>query len=62
MNKKTPVRTVRIEDELWDAAHKVAEDLHAKTGLSATASDVVRLALVEYIERHKAAKRAAKQS
>ncbi len=39
----------------------MAEDLQHETGLSATASDVVRKALVEYIEHHRAAKRAAKQ-
>jgi hypothetical protein len=58
---KTPVRTVRIEDELWRKADQVAEDLAARTGLSATASDVVRLALVEYVERHKVAKRSQRQ-
>lgn len=57
---KTPLRTVRIEDDLWKQARRVAEDLAADAGLSATASDVVRKALVEYIERHLAAKREAR--
>jgi hypothetical protein len=58
---KTPVRPVRIDDDLWKAAQRVAEDLQRETGLSATASDVVRKGLVEYIERWKASKRAAKE-
>jgi DNA replication initiation complex subunit (GINS family) len=57
---KTPVRPVRIDDDLWKAAQRVAEDLQHETGLSATASDVVRKALTEYVERWKASKRAAK--
>jgi hypothetical protein len=59
---KTPVRPVRIDDDLWKAAQRVAEDLQRETGLSATASDVVRKGLTEYIERWKASKRAAKDS
>jgi Arc/MetJ-type ribon-helix-helix transcriptional regulator len=55
---KTPVRPVRIDDDLWKAAQRVAEDLQRETGLSATASDVVRKGLAEYIERWKASKRA----
>jgi predicted transcriptional regulator len=58
---KTPVRPVRIDDDLWKAAQRVAEDLQRETGLSATASDVVRKALAEYVERWKASKRAAKE-
>ena len=57
---KTPVRPVRIDDKLWKTAQSVAEDLQHETGLSATASDVVRKALTEYIERYRAAKRASK--
>jgi hypothetical protein len=57
---KTPIRPVRIEDELWRKARRVAEDLANETGLSATASDVVRKALERYVEQHFAAKRAAK--
>jgi Arc/MetJ-type ribon-helix-helix transcriptional regulator len=58
---KTPVRPVRIDDDLWKAAQRVAEDLQRETGLSATASDVVRKALTEYVERWKASKRASKE-
>ena len=59
---KTPVRPVRIDDDLWKAAQRVAEELQHQTGLSATPSDVVRKALTEYIDRWKAARRAAKTS
>lgn len=55
---KTPVRPVRIDDDLWRKAQRVAEDLANETGLSATASDVVRKALAEYVERYRSAKRA----
>jgi Arc/MetJ-type ribon-helix-helix transcriptional regulator len=54
---KTPVRPVRIDEDLWKAAQRVAEDLQRETGLSVTASDVVRKALTEYVERWKAARR-----
>jgi hypothetical protein len=57
---KTPVRPVRIDDDLWKAAQRVAEDLRRETGLSATASDVVRKALTEYVEGWKTSRRHAK--
>jgi hypothetical protein len=57
---KTPIRPVRIKDELWRKAERVAEDLANETGLSATASDVVRRALERYVEQHFAAKREAR--
>jgi hypothetical protein len=57
---QTPIRPVRIDDEIWKKAQAIAKDLANETGLSATASDVVRKALVEYIERYKAARRAQK--
>jgi hypothetical protein len=50
----TPVRAIRIEDDLWKCAVKIADDLKAKTGLSATAADVVRIALREHVDRWKA--------
>lgn len=59
---KTPVRPVRIDDELWKAAQRVAEDLQRDTGLSATPSDVVRKALTEYVERWKASHRTVKRA
>jgi hypothetical protein len=58
---KTPVRPVRISDDLWSKAEAVAADLSKQTGLSATASDVVRKALTEYINRWKTAKRDGRQ-
>jgi predicted transcriptional regulator len=50
----TPIRRLRMEDELWNAAERVAADLDRSV------SWVMRKALEEYIERHRAAKRAAK--
>lgn len=47
-------RQLRMEDELWNAAERVAEDLDRSV------SWIMRKALEEYIERHLAAKRAAK--
>ncbi len=58
---KTPVRPVRIDDDLWRKAQRVAEELERETGLSATASDVVRKALSEYVERWKTSRRAGKK-
>jgi hypothetical protein len=52
----TPARLIRIDDVLWKKTKAIAKELAAETGLSATASDVVRKALVEYVERRKAAK------
>ncbi len=54
---KTPVRPVRIKDELWKKAEAIAKDLAEETGFEVTASDVVRRGLKEYVERHNAAKR-----
>jgi hypothetical protein len=56
-----PARLIRIDDKLWNKAKAVAADLASETGLSATASDVVRKALVEFIDRYNAVKRASKQ-
>jgi predicted transcriptional regulator len=43
-----------MEDELWNAAERVAGDLDRSV------SWIIRKALEEYIDRHRAAKRAAK--
>jgi hypothetical protein len=59
---KTPARPVRINDDLWRKAQRVAEELARETGLSATASDVVRKGLEEYIERWRASRRTAKRN
>ncbi len=45
-----------MEDELWNAAERVAGDQDRSV------SWIIRKALEEYIERHRAAKRAAKQA
>ena len=50
----TPIRRLRMEDELWNAAERVAGDLDRSV------SWIMRKALEEFIERHRAAKRAEK--
>jgi predicted transcriptional regulator len=45
-----------MENELWNAAERVAGDLDRSV------SWIIRKALEEYIDRHRAAKRAAKQA
>ena len=40
---KTPARTVRINDDVWDALREIGE----QTGLSV--SELIRLALTDYI-------------
>jgi predicted transcriptional regulator len=52
----TPIRRLRMEDELWHAAERVAQEQDR------SASWIIRTALEEYIERHRAEKRAAKQA
>jgi predicted transcriptional regulator len=54
MDKDQKQRQLRMEDELWERALRVAKDLDRSV------SWVIRKALEEYIERHLAAKRAAK--
>jgi hypothetical protein len=51
----TPIRRLRMEDQLWHAAERVAQEQDR------SASWIIRKALEEYIERYRAAKRAAKQ-
>ena len=51
---KTPIRHFRCEDETWDALERIGKELER------TQSWLTRKAVEEYIERHKAAKRAAK--
>jgi len=45
MSRGTTHRTVRIEDELWAAARQVA------TERGENLSEVIRRALVEYVEK-----------
>ena len=48
----TPIRRLRMDDVLWHKAEKAAEDLDR------TASWVIRQALEEFLERHRAGKQA----
>ena len=43
---QTPPHTVQIDDELWDAAQRIAARRRE------TVSDIVRHALVEYVDKH----------
>lgn len=45
----TPLRNFRAEDELWDAAMETAERLGENLS-----TDVLRPALVDYVERNRA--------
>lgn len=56
MEREQKQRQLRMEDELWDRAQRVANDLDRSV------SWIIRDALEQYIERHLAAKRAAKQA
>lgn len=47
MAKVTPLRNVRVDDELWCAAREVAKVR------GETLSDVVRDALARYVKRNK---------
>ncbi len=51
---ETPIRHVRMPDELGKALERIGEELDRTPGW------LIRKAAEEYIERHKAAKRAAK--
>jgi predicted transcriptional regulator len=53
---ETPIRHVRIADETWDALGRIGEELERTPGW------LTRKAVEEYIERHRAAKRAAKEA
>jgi len=44
---KTPQRTVRVPDAVWDQAKRIAE------ARGETLSDVIRAALERYIVRHR---------
>ncbi|HEY6127966.1 MAG TPA: ribbon-helix-helix protein, CopG family [Candidatus Acidoferrum sp.] len=52
----TPIRTFRCEDEYWDALGRIAKEQER------TQSWLTRKAVQEFIERDRAAKRAAKQA
>ena len=46
MPRRTPIRNLRVDDELWTAAQEIA----AERGESV--SDVLRAALRRYVKRH----------
>jgi predicted transcriptional regulator len=43
---KTPVRNLRVSDDLWSAAQAIAEER------GESLSDVLRAALARYVQRH----------
>lgn len=45
--RKTPQHTVGVDNELWQAAMRIARKRRERV------SDVLRRALVDYVERHK---------
>jgi hypothetical protein len=61
--KPRDVRTVRLADPGWEAFQRIADDRTAKTGKNPatgkdwTRSDVIRLALAEYAQKHDPARR-----
>jgi predicted transcriptional regulator len=50
-----PIKNFRCDEETWDALGRIGKELER------TQSWLTRKAIVEYIERYRAAKRAAKQ-
>lgn len=53
---ETPIRHIRMQDELWSALERIAK------AEDRTAGWLVRKAAEEYIDRYRAAKRAEKQA
>jgi predicted transcriptional regulator len=53
---QTPIKHIRIPDELWNALERIGKE----DDVDRTAGWLVRKAIEEFIERHRAAKRAAK--
>jgi predicted transcriptional regulator len=53
---QTPIKHIRIPDELWNALERIGKE----AGVERTTGWLVRKAIQEYIERHRASKRAAK--
>lgn len=45
--RSTPQHTVAVDETLWQTARKIAAKRHE------TISDVIRQALVRYVQRHK---------
>jgi len=55
---QTPIKHIRIPDELWNALERIGSE----AGVDRTTGWLVRRAIEEFIERHRAAKRAAKNA
>lgn len=55
---ETPIKHVRMPDEMWDALVRMGKE----PDIDRTPGWLIRKAVEEYIERHLAAKRAAKAS
>jgi len=53
---QTPIKHFRCDDETWDALGRIGRELER------TPSWLTRKAVIEYIERYRATKRAAKQA
>lgn len=54
VDKNNPQRTIYIEDELFDWFEAEAKMLSEKEGQRVTRSQVVRRAMLEYMEREEA--------
>jgi predicted transcriptional regulator len=54
MDKKTPIRHFRCDDETWEALERVGKEMER------TQSWMTRKAIQEYIDRYRASKRAEK--
>ncbi len=57
LGMETPIRHVRMPDELWNALERIGKEPE----VDRTPGWLVRKAIEEFIERHRAAKRQAKQ-
>jgi predicted DNA-binding protein len=57
----TPLRNFRCSDKLWNALRRIAEERGKELSLEPgkLMSSLVRVAIEQYIERHKTAKRSS---
>lgn len=51
MNKSKRV-TVRLNDDEHQALEQIAQEKREKTGFTVSASDVIRAAISEYVQKH----------
>lgn len=60
---QTPLRTFRCEDKLWNALKAIAEERGRELMLSPDKlmSSLCRQAIQQFIDRHRAAKRAERE-